>query len=740
MNISHLCKSFALAGTGMSRPAGMFILFLLVLAFAPAAAFAQEVTGTWRVQVWEQDDGGPYDQFAGFCEFGSPCAAVVGVEVCVGANCQTTAGSPSTVVFTGLSLGPQTACLTDPNWLAVSGSAGAPLSGPNCVTRDFSLDSEGNHDHTTAMYVEQNVFEVTVTKAYTVAHPIADPEVDFTLTCDAGTVSTEDPGLEMEQPNGDGEPTPKGSSASKTTTSGSATFWVIGGASCYATEVVPAGYVQSASTCGTEAEPGITLPSEEPIGCTITNRPTEATFTIDKNFSDGNPVLVAAVTPLCTDAGGGPGITYTPASGNALHGTNFVTTVRYFAGATNCTATETDQVGYTQDLAQSTCDTNTVISDVADGSCVIFNQQDPITILAAKEFTGGGGTATFAGSCDAGTLTSIKTAASPGSPAEFELSNFPWNGTSCDVTEPVPPGGYYEVSSTCNDLSIVPSDDDTLCTITNAPTRATFKVTKIFADGNNVDEIEVSIDCNTGLILDQDKDLGDGEWVEFVVTSFTEGTLDCTITEDGLAGYAGEYYNVSLDVTNDESCEYTEVGGGDAYECEITNTPLDVDVDITKEWLYPGSADASAVSDEFTFVLYCTDASIVGGSKVGGFKLTESPSAVIDTCAFGGDSPVSSYDQYCKTLYGSGDETFNEQVNPYVWPGGSCYVMEINVDPAVEVDNGCGSLEVSAGSGDSCTITNTVFFEGIPTLSQYGMALLALLMLGVGFVSFRRFS
>jgi hypothetical protein len=31
-----------------------------------------------------------------------------------------------------------------------------------------------------------------------------------------------------------------------------------------------------------------------------------------------------------------------------------------------------------------------------------------------------------------------------------------------------------------------------------------------------------------------------------------------------------------------------------------------------------------------------------------------------------------------------------------------------------------------------------VFFEGIPTLSQYGMALMALLMLGMGFVAVRR--
>ena len=41
------------------------------------------------------------------------------------------------------------------------------------------------------------------------------------------------------------------------------------------------------------------------------------------------------------------------------------------------------------------------------------------------------------------------------------------------------------------------------------------------------------------------------------------------------------------------------------------------------------------------------------------------------------------------------------------------------------------------GTGADCTIYNTVFFEGIPTLSQWGMAIMALLMLGVGLVGFR---
>ena len=70
----------------------------------------------------------------------------------------------------------------------------------------------------------------------------------------------------------------------------------------------------------------------------------------------------------------------------------------------------------------------------------------------------------------------------------------------------------------------------------------------------------------------------------------------------------------------------------------------------------------------------------------------------------------------------------------------TCWVNETLFDSAVEGDGGCdGQVFLPGDSDQSCVITNTVFFEGIPTLSQYGMAIMALLMLGVGFVGFRRF-
>ncbi len=77
------------------------------------------------------------------------------------------------------------------------------------------------------------------------------------------------------------------------------------------------------------------------------------------------------------------------------------------------------------------------------------------------------------------------------------------------------------------------------------------------------------------------------------------------------------------------------------------------------------------------------------------------------------------------------------------WDGiTSCSVTEVDLlESGVEVDDSdCQGLSVAPGSGASCTIFNTRLYEGIPTLSQYGLALMALLMLGVGFVAFRRYS
>lgn len=246
-------------------------------------------------------------------------------------------------------------------------------------------------------------------------------------------------------------------------------------------------------------------------------------------------------------------------------------------------------------------------------------------------------------------------------------------------------------------------------------TRATFRVTKDFVNITNPTEVTVTIDCNTGLILDQDKQISETGFVEFVVTDFTT-TVNCSITEEVPAGYSDNYVaNCAEGATcggiyggSGVSCNYTDVTPDSAFTCLVQNSMNDVDIDVTKEWVVSGSE--TSVDMEYSLRLTC-------GTQGAGFEY-------VDSRYDGGTGP------------GTGYHTFT--VTPG-YPQSTCTVEERNLDSYVEIDNGCASFTVSPGQGAVCTITNTVFFEGIPTLSQYGMAIMALLMLGVGFVGFRRF-
>jgi hypothetical protein len=271
--------------------------------------------------------------------------------------------------------------------------------------------------------------------------------------------------------------------------------------------------------------------------------------------------------------------------------------------------------------------------------------------------------------------------------------------------------------------------------------RATFAVSKVFTDGNE-SEVEVSLSCNTGLILDQTKTISPGEGVVFVVTDYTDGSLHCELTEEPVAGYNASYYDGST--TNTTGCEFEAVPFGASYTCEVTNEPAPVDIVVTKEWVLEGPSSGNGISQEYELTLWC-DAEIVGGYNIFEIEMNaEAPNGLLSSyCGSimvptGQDSPQAPIHNWCKTYYGDGPGVFESQVIPE-YPGSNCYVVEYVYDAGVEIENGCDDLDISAGEGASCTITNTVFFEGIPTLSQYGMMMLALLMLGAGFIGFRRF-
>jgi len=265
------------------------------------------------------------------------------------------------------------------------------------------------------------------------------------------------------------------------------------------------------------------------------------------------------------------------------------------------------------------------------------------------------------------------------------------------------------------------------------PTRTTFTVNKTFSDGNSDASVTVHIQCFTGVPLNQsqtrDPD-GSGEFeVEFVVENYDDGELDCDVWEEEVPGYSAEYTADSLVTTefsaDAEGCHFEDIATAgdppagevefDSNLCEIVNTPDPVEVVVTKQWVIDGEG-GDELDTSYRLRLYCEDEIVDGYEQYSG--------------------------NWRKTLFDGSDSDggdYSADVIPN-WDGGTdCWVEETVYDSSVEVHNGCENIFVEIGEGDSCTVVNTVFYEGIPTLSQYGLAIMALLMLGVGFVGFRRF-
>jgi hypothetical protein len=301
-------------------------------------------------------------------------------------------------------------------------------------------------------------------------------------------------------------------------------------------------------------------------------------------------------------------------------------------------------------------------------------------------------------------------------------------GTAYEVSEE-PTEGYGPGSIECQDsdtAAILPNPFTPLlgqniaCTVTNNDSAALayFRVMKNFSD-NNPRSVQTFLSCNTGLPLEQDFEISEGNDVNFVVELFEAGAMDCTVSEGApTAGYTAEY-NAGIDgdgaagsiYANDEGCQFEEVEGGQ-FTCEIYNALDPVDFEVTKEWL-SGTEDhgipylARAEYD-------CNNVRGGDGSlgSIGGVLTFE---GAVATRVIGGIRP-----DYLGSTY--------------------CTVSEVNADSAVEPDDSdCANVPVTVGEDAGCTIYNTVFFEGIPTLNQYGLILLALLMLGVGAVGMRRF-
>jgi IPTL-CTERM motif len=247
------------------------------------------------------------------------------------------------------------------------------------------------------------------------------------------------------------------------------------------------------------------------------------------------------------------------------------------------------------------------------------------------------------------------------------------------------------------------------CDPTGTEATATFLVTKTYSD-SNPDAVEVTLSCNTGLPLTQSFMISDDEPVNFVVTNFTQGAMDCEVTETGTAaGYTPSYDNGSIVSTT--SCAYTGVASGE-YACAIINTAEPATFAVTKDWVI-GGAEGDDVIEEAIVTIFCNN-EIQEGSWNGSHYVLS------DLLIGDGDSLVATVDTTLQSAL--------------------CWAEEDIVQSGVESEDDCSQRAIPAGGSSSCTITNTVFFEGIPTLSQYGLALLTLLTLSIGFVGLRRFA
>jgi hypothetical protein len=254
---------------------------------------------------------------------------------------------------------------------------------------------------------------------------------------------------------------------------------------------------------------------------------------------------------------------------------------------------------------------------------------------------------------------------------------------------------------------------------------AAFVVQKRFNDDNNVTPVQLNISCNTGLPLEQSLTVVPNEGafghfeVRFIVRNFTDGDLNCKVWEQTPAGYSPDYdcQSASSCSTGVGSgpCSFEGVGNGQESLCLIQNHVDPVDLTVTKEWLF--IQEGSVLDDDNAIIeLYCADAFDGDGTTAGNGLM------------------------YWSWNFNGNPSSHTATVYPDFAGATNCWTVENPKTSAFEPESTC-SDGISIGLGDGqrqCTVTNTVFFEGIPTLSQYGLMLFSALMLLTGLFAVRR--
>jgi uncharacterized repeat protein (TIGR01451 family) len=302
-------------------------------------------------------------------------------------------------------------------------------------------------------------------------------------------------------------------------------------------------------------------------------------------------------------------------------------------------------------------------------------------------------------------------------PGENTTCTATHNVTAGEITDggsPVAGSGFLVNNATAFGSSPDNTDDVSVTDSLSIPFvegAGRFTVVKDFSDDNPA-TVDVAITCNSGLPLQQEFTISEGHQVTFTLASYVAGATKCEITEVVPDGYTPDYFNG--DVNSAVSCVYEDIPAGASFSCLIYNELDPVTVTVTKEW-------EGVTADEGIDLLAIADYECN--------NVREASDSLVLTSVEG-------------SLNFQGETDSEVITGLYPDYGGSsyCAVTELKLDSAAEGDDSdCANLPISLGEGNSCTIYNTVFFEGIPTLNQYGLMLMALLMLAIGAIGFRRY-
>jgi hypothetical protein len=467
--------------------------------------------------------------------------------------------------------GPQAVAEAAPVSFHVTGFVGDP----NCTATENPVPAGYNSSGTCQAALSAGECTITNTlrqAQFQVRKDFSDnsqAQVSVTLTCASGTVS------------------PAGA---QSVSEGNPANWTVSGYTgdpdCTATEnPIPSGYISTGTCTGALVEDG---------GCTITNTLREGSFTVRKDFTDGNTASVQ-VTLVCTN-----GTVQAPVTRAVSEAAPATWTITGFndAAATTCTATE-DPIpsGYTS--------TGNCQATIAAGECTIVNALNEADFTVSKDFSDDNpNPVTVTLVCESGTITSANPQqVSEGNPATFHVEGFDGD-PNCTATEDPIPSGYVS-TGTCSALL---SDEG--CTIVNTLRVGDFMVLKDFipdADGS----VTVILVCESGVAEPASAQASEGSPASFTVSGY-DGDPVCTATEDPVpAGYHST-----------ATCQAAISVG----QCTIVNELNSAEFTVRKDF-----SDDSAAA--VTVTLTCESGDVTPASA----QVTESTPAVFTVTGFVGD-------------------------------------------------------------------------------------------------------